>query len=336
MPAFSHEARTRARQWSGLTLVIFALAIATGCSTSSSARARESDLRAREHVEQAMQLTDQGQLDQALVELSLAIDENPTLTTAHLSMGEIYSIKGDYVAAEESYSRAVQIEPRNFEAQYGHGLALQLLSRLTEAVRAYLRALSIDPDNFNANLNLATAYLQSAQAKQALPYASHAVEVDPEDGPARVNLGAIYATLGDQEAAIREYQAAAELMDLSAPLLLNLADSLGKTGRYQEMVNTLEQLLKIAPSARAYERLGFAHFRLLQYDNALKAFSQSITLDSAHYPALNGMGVCLLNKFLISDRTDATARRQGVAALRRSLRIRRDQPRIVDLISRYG
>jgi len=317
-------------------LLAAALAMDAGCSMSSAARTRQSDMQARQYVAQAAELTDEGKLDEAIEQLQLAIAQNPTLTPAHLNLGEIYRLQGNYQAAEETYRKAVQIEPRNYEAQYGHGLVLQLLDRLGDAVRAYLRALSIEPDSFQANLNLATAYLQMQEAKQALPYARKAVDLNPTDGPARVNLGVALGAAGDNDAAIRAYQAAAELMDLTPPLLMNLANSLGKAGRYQEMVNTLGQLLREAPSAQAYERLGFAQFRLQRYNEALEAFTHSVELDQQHFPALNGMGVCLLNRYLMSERQDATSRRQGVAALRKSLKIRHNQPRIVDLVSRYS
>lgn len=320
----------------GIVVAIVASAWLAGCSMSTAARTRESDLKAREYVARAEQLSEEGQFEEAITQLELAIEENPTLTTAHVDLGDIYRVQGNYAAAEESYRRATTLEPRNFEAQYGHGLVLQLLDRLADAVRAYLRALSINPDDFNANLNLATAYLQMQESRQALPYARRAVEIDPRNGPARVNLGAIYAAVGEHESAIREYQAAAELMDFTPPLLLNLADSLGKTGRYQEMVNTLGQLLRTSPSAQAYERLGFAHFRLQRFDEALEAFARAVELDQRHFPALNGLGVCLLNRYLMSDRTDTKSRREGVAALRKSLQVNRDQPRIADLVSRYG
>ena len=127
----------------------------------------------------------------------------------------------------------------------------KLLDRLTDSVRAYLRARSIQPNDFDANLNLATAYLQLNEPRQSLPYARRAVAVDPKNGPARINLGAVYAALDRHNDAVLEYQSAAELMELSPPLLLNMADSLGKAGRHQEMVNTLDRLLRIEPSAQA-------------------------------------------------------------------------------------
>ena len=297
--------------------------------------AKQIKARGVERVETAERLREAGRVDDALTYFALAIEDNPTLTTAYIGMGQIYQQRGNHYEAERRFRVAAQQEPRNFDAQYGHGLALQMLNRLSDAIRAYLRALSIAPDDFDANMNLATAYLQMNEPRQALPYARKAVELDGSVGNARVNLGAVYAALEWHNEAVRQYQSAAELMELTPPLLLNLATSLGKSERYIEMANTLEQLVRIEPSAAAWERLGFARFRLRRYESALDAFRESVAVDADHYPALNGIGVCLLNKYVLSQRQDTEARREAVEAFRRSLRVNRRQPKIVDLLSRY-
>lgn len=286
-------------------------------------------------VERAKLLQDQGMVDQALAEFERAISENPRLVRAYMGAGDIYREKGDFATAEQRYGRAAELEPQNFSAQYLHGLTLQLLNRVSDAVVAYLRALSIRPDDFNANLNLGTAYLQLGEPQQALPYARRAVELNGRDGPARANLGAVYSSLARHEEAVIEYQQAAELMELSGPLLLNLADGLARTNRHEEAVNTLRQLIRTSPSAVAQERLGASLFRLRDYAAALEAFRSALEIDPNHYPALNGVGVCLLNQWVFSNQTDEQARQEALAALRRSLQIERNQPRILELIGRY-
>ena len=151
-----------------------------------------------------------------------------------------------------------------------------------------------------------------------------------------MNLAAIYSAMGDDDGAVVEYQQAAELMELTPELLLNLANSLGKTGRFAEMQATLEQLLRMKPSAIAHERLGSALFRTGRFADALDQFRKALELDPRHYPALNGVAVCRLNDYLSSSKRDDAARQEAVAALRRSLGLERDQPRVVELLTRYG
>lgn len=277
-----------------------------------------------------------GDTQRALAELARAIEINPTLTKAHMDMGDIYRTNGDYASAEVSYGMAAKTQPRNFDAQYYHGLMLQLLDRVTEAIAAYLRALAIRPNDFNANLKLSSAYYQLDENRLALEYAKHAVELRPNDGPARLNLGAVYAALDDHHAAVREYQQAAELIPLNSKLLLNMAQSLGRLQRYTEMRNTLEQLIKIEPSAAAHERLGYAYFKLGDADRSAREFQSALRLDDEYYPALNGLGVCYLNLYILSDQRDVGAKNEAINCFRRSLQIRSDQPRVLELLGRYG
>lgn len=332
----------RAIRW---CLLLACIVPATGCSNGTfsnrngskgSSGVNEVDALTAESVTRAEMLKASGLLEEALVEFEKAIEENPKLTVAYLGAGDIYRQQGNYPEAEKRYAKAAEVEPRNFDAQYLHGLTLQLMNRVSEAVRAYLRALAIRPEDFEANLNLATAYLQLKEPGQALPYAQRAVRLNPSSGPARVNLGSVYAAMDRHAEAVTEYLQAAEQMDLSPELLLNLADSYGKIERYPEMLGTLEQLVAQSPSAIAYERLGFARFRVREYDAALTAFQRALSIDPNHYPALNGVGVCMLNRYLWSDKRDRASLDEAMRALKRSLQIRSDQPRIVELVTRYG
>lgn len=298
------------------------------------------DLEPRDPAQAAVQranlLASQGGSEEALELFERAIEINPRMTVAYLGAAEIYRESGDFQSALDRAETAVDLEPALFDAQFQKALALQLLDRLPEAVRTYLQALRLRPSDFEANLNLATTYLQLSEPAQARLYAEQAVRLQPDNGPARVNLGAVYAALDLHQAAVIEYQQAAELMALNSELLLNLADSLGQSGRYEEMAATLDQLLRIEDSAIARERLGSALFRLRRYDEALDQFEVAADLDPTHYPAWNGVGVCLLNRWLFSERADQNAHDRAIDALRRSLRLQSAQSRIIELIRRYG
>lgn len=297
--------------------------------------APQANAQAEQVVAKAEELRREGKPEQALVEFERVIETNPRMTVAYMGAGDIYREQGNYSMAEQRYGKAAEIEPGNFQAQYKHGLVLQLLDRISDAIQAYVRALRIDANDFNANLNLATAYLQVGEPAQAVRFGERAVQIDGKSAPGRINLGAIYAALDRHADAVVEYQQASELTELSGPLLLNWADSLGRIKRHQEMLNILQQLVKNEPSALAYERLGSAYFHLRQYVDAQNAFKKAIEIDPNHYPAHNGIGVCLLNQYEFSNKTDEQARQQGVASLRKSLQIDRNQPRIVEILSAY-
>ncbi|MFK7882552.1 MAG: tetratricopeptide repeat protein [Phycisphaerales bacterium] len=285
----------------------------------------------------AKELRAMGDIQSALAELERAIAINPRFTPALLEAGDLHMEMGEVALAERSYAAAARTQPRNYDTQYRHATALKSLNRSEEAVRAYLRALAVRPNEFDAMLGLSTAYLESGDAEQSLPYAERSARSRPRSGEARMHLGNVYAGLDRHEEAVIEYRQAAELLPKPAPgLLLNMAESFSRLGRYAEMVGALNEVVATAPTPVAYERLGSGMFRLRRYDEALSAFRASADLDTTYAPALNGIAVCELNNYLWSGKEDGMARERAVDAMRQSLRIDRRQPKIVELLRRYS
>lgn len=287
-------------------------------------------------VHDAEDALNSGDKDAALAAFAAAIEENPRIVRAHMGMAEIYKERKQWPEAEVSSRKWVELEPRSYDARYTHGYVLHQLNRLLEAIREYRQALTLEPNSHEANLNIATAYLQLSQAVEALPFAERAVQVQPNHGPSRANLGVIYAAVGNDEKAVENYQAAMELMEPSPELMLNLVESLRKLQRYPEMVNTLEALMRLQPSADAYERLGYATFKLRDYDKSETSYRAALKLDKEYFPAMNGLAVNLLNDYIRSNRTNNEALQEALSMLRRSLQLNKSQPKIVELLSRYG
>jgi tetratricopeptide (TPR) repeat protein len=289
----------------------------------------------QDRVETARIVAESGEYEEALRIFQALLAENPTLTTAFIGIGGVHLARGNYREAEPAFARAVRLEPGNFDAQFGHGRVLQLLERFSEAVRAYHRALMIRPFHVDSNVNIATAYLQMNEPGLAVPFAEKAVDLDPDNGAARSNLGAAYERVGRIADAIRQYEIALELLEPSPPLLLNLMNAYASERRFREAINTGEILVRIAPSANAFERMGFAHFRLGEFDASKRMYRRAIEIEPGHFPSWNGIGVNALNAWLASDRTDRVAMVEARDAFRNSLRINSDQPRVVSLLSRY-
>jgi tetratricopeptide (TPR) repeat protein len=286
-------------------------------------------------LDEAQAARDAGQVDTAFGLFQQILMENPTIATAYVGVGDIYMIRQDYASAEPAYRRAARLEPRNYDAQYGHGLALHMLQRYTEAVRAFHRALAVDPDSVDANVAIASSYLRMDDPNSALVFAEKAVDLEPRNGTARSNLGAIYEMLGRNAEAIDEYLAAMELMPPSPPLMLNLINVLAKQRRYPEVINAAENLLKIESSANAYERMGYAYFRLSRYEDSLAAYRNAVRIDAEHWQSYNGIGVNSLNKWLLSKKRDAVAATEARDAFRRSLQLNPSQQKVISLMSNY-
>ena len=65
--------------------------------------------------------------------------------------------------------------------------------------------------------------------------------------------------------------------------------------------------MKVAPSANAYERLGWCYFRLSDYGRSLNAYREAVKIDPNHWQSHNGIGVNAINTWLLSKKRDVAA-----------------------------
>jgi tetratricopeptide (TPR) repeat protein len=288
------------------------------------------DLITAEHA------VDAGDYAAAIKVFEELLSQNPTMTDAYLGLGDVQFKGGNFQAAETNYSRAARLEPRNFDAQFGHGTVLEALHRYSEAARAYQRAVAIRPGSLKANLGIANSYLASDRPEAAIAYAQAAARLEPEDVESRLSLASAYENAGRFEDAVREFEVALELGDTTDELLFRVIAAYMKAKRWQEAANAADTLIKIAPSAAAYERLGRAYFRLGQYELSMEAYSEAVELDPGHWPSLNGLGVNALNAWLRSDRSDTEMALEAREAFHSSLRVNPNQPKLVEILTSYS
>ena len=284
------------------------------------------DVEARDaQLAEADLLTNEGQYDSALVILHGILEDDPTSTPAYLGIGDVYLQQKDYRRAEPAFSRAAKLEPRNFDAQFGHAVALQMLGRLVEAVRAYHRALTIEPESSEANRNLATTYLQmdvriTPSARQK------AVQVDPNDGVAWVNLGRLRErrTLGRCRRCLRgrvRTGAADARTDVEPDEHARPASLPGSRTSPTPSSSSVPTAMPWNARAGPLPTRGVRGWRRLRSGGDRPA----------QWRGLNGLAVTALNRWLVSNERMA-AWDDAQSAFRASLRINLDQAAVLRLM----
>ena len=287
-------------------------------------------------LEQAQSFVTDGDLQTALIRFEQAIDENPKLVEAYIGAGQIYHGLGDYALAETKFEHATRQSPMSFDAHYYLGLMRQLLHKFQLAVKAYLYALAIDPDDFLANHNLSICYLQQGRAAESAPYAQRATRLDNDHQGAWANLGSAYNLMGLYEKAIQAYRQANELGDTTEPILLGLAEAHLRLDHHDRAMIVLKQVLNDFPSAVAHERMGYALFKTRQYNQSMEQFRAALFFDPDDTASLNGLGVCMMTRYIQNDRRVQLHWDQALHAWRRSLAIQPNQPQITSLLQSFG
>lgn len=264
------------------------------------------------------------------------LDENPSLTIAYVGIGQAYEDLGQYRRAEPAFARATRLDPKDFDAQFGYGKVLRALGKLKEAARAYQQAISIRPEDLGSLSGLGGTFIELDMPSSAIPPIERAIELDPDNGEARSMLGTACMLAGRLEDAIGAYEIAIEYVGNDPDLIGNLVECYARLDRHREAANAGQVLVAVAPSPQAWERLGRAYFRIGDYDASVQSYRQAVELDPAFWPALNGVGVNELNRWLRSERKDLDARDAAADAFRASLRANSEQPKVVSLLTTYG
>jgi tetratricopeptide (TPR) repeat protein len=114
-----------------------------------------------------------------------------------------------------------------------------------------------------------------------------------------------------------------------------LLNAYAQSKRYREAVNAALLLVKLAPRTNSYERLGWAYFRVGDYDNSLSSYREAIRMDPNHWPSWNGVGVNLLNAWIVGGKKDAGLQASAKSAFDRSLQQNPEQPKVSKLIKVY-
>lgn len=264
------------------------------------------------------------------------LQANPTLADAYVGLGAVHERQGELALAESAYARAVALDPDDFNAVLSQGRMLLALGRSRDAMRAYQHALRIRPADAYANIAMSRLMLLSEQAESAVAFAQRAVESDPQECEARLQLARALAKAGRRVEAIKEYEASCQIKEPTTGVLSELVNAYASEQRYREAASAAERLATSSASADAYERLGWALFRLGEYERSDTAYRKAIELDGNCWRALNGIGVNALNAWVKAGKPSNDPRRTEAAdMLRRSMKANPDQPKVAQLLMKY-
>jgi len=191
----------------GLGLFVFVMA---GCSSVPTTAVSGSDLltesdesvarkRARIRLELAVGYYSNGQTTIALDELKQSIAADPTLLEAHNLRGLIYMRLNDALLAEESFRKALQINPQAATVQHNLGWLLCQQGRMAEASRQFMNAIA-EPsyvDKAKSWMSLGVCQAKAGQRVEAEASLLRAYELDAGNPVIGYNLALILFQRGE-------------------------------------------------------------------------------------------------------------------------------------------
>jgi type IV pilus assembly protein PilF len=222
----------------------------------------ESRKRARIRMELAVGYFEQGQTNVALDELKQVIASDPTFPDAYNLRGLIYMRLNDMRQAEESFRRAVALNPRDGNVQHNFGWLLCQQGRYDEAARAYEAAMANPMYAGRAKTLMAQGLCEARAGKTAEAERSLArsYELDAGNPVTGYNLASLLFRRGDFTRAqfyIRRLNnselANAETLWLGVKVERRLGDRVA----LQQLGEQLRKRFPKSREAAAYERGAF-------------------------------------------------------------------------------
>ncbi len=237
-----------------------------------------------------------GDKEKAFLELSRAVQINPTLAEAHTNLGNIYLSKGQVSAAIRHYNEALKILPKDPRTLNNLGNAYMEEDRYQQAQNAYLRALDQDPGFLDAHRNLAQAWRRQGLLEKAVAQIRAAITLEPHNPENYLHIGRFYLEMDDPQAAQENLLKAL----LYAPSMTAARVELGNA--YLAMNRNdwaLEEFTAAAAAGDAYEAhacFGMARcfHQQKQYDREILAYQRVLLIEPDNVPALQNLGNALL------------------------------------------
>jgi TolB-like protein/tetratricopeptide (TPR) repeat protein len=186
-----------------------------------------------------------------------ALQLDPSLADAHVSMGIILSHTGDVAGGLHALEKAVELNPGLGEAQVMLGRALYAYERHAEAHAAINKALAIDPLSMMVYTGAGDAYYFAREYEKSVFHFRMSIELDPRFDGAHTGLARSLEALGRFDEARAEYEEGRRLSGGLAGPSFGLAHLEAAAGNEQEARRILVELVE-ARSTRVVSAWGIA------------------------------------------------------------------------------
>ena len=252
--------------------------------------------------------------------LSLASElsrENSSDVQLHVTLGVLLAAAAQHKPAELELEKADVLRPGNFEVLFDLGQAYLRDSQYPKAELQLTRALKINPDSPEALYFLALAYKNESRPLDALETLTRARRLAPENTDVILLMAQVAMSQRYFEDAIPLLETGLQIAPQRTDLQAALGESYFKADKIDKALDEFNQVIKTAPSARAYSFLGLSHIYLGRFDEAKRDFQNGLKLEPEN-------NYCLFNLGYIAERQGNSA--EAEATFEKVLRADADFP----------
>jgi type IV pilus assembly protein PilF len=220
----------------------------------------DADRRARVRLELAAAYFGRGQYTTALDEVKLALNAKPDASGAYNLRGVIYGAMNEPGLAEDSFRRAMQVNPRDADAMHNYGWLLCQQRRFAEAVVQFNTAIDVPnyPGVTRSLLAMGVCQGRAGDWVEAERSLQRSYELDPSNPATAINLSELMLRKGELERArfyMRRVNANDDLVTAQTLwLAMRIEHKLGQPGMVKVLGSQLTNRFPQSSEALLYEK----------------------------------------------------------------------------------
>lgn len=155
-----------------------------------------------------------------------------------------------------------------------------------------------DDHNADVPYMVARAYADMQNYKSAIPYYQRAVKLNPSQAYWIYEMALIYYAANDDQNSLKYMLEAGEKgLKKDNAYMQNLATAYLNTGRFNEGIGVLQDILKLRPSDKnVISTLAEAYYSAKKFDEAISYYDEILRLDKQNADALYMIGMCYQKK----------------------------------------
>jgi tetratricopeptide (TPR) repeat protein len=193
-------------------------------------------------------LRQKGDWQRSAMVYEYVLQHQPDFPEIHTKFSFVLYRSGDYDEALHQAKIALATDPQNAEAHKCAGLALDSLGKIDAAITEYKTALTLEPDYAVVHYDLGNLYLNRQDYDNAIPEYKKAIALDPTSADTHTNLAGAYFAKGEVGLAISERREAKRLSPNDPVVWENLAAVL-MSQNPNEAIAELQQMEKLFPES---------------------------------------------------------------------------------------
>jgi tetratricopeptide (TPR) repeat protein len=291
--------------------------------------ARPLSAQATAALEQATELQNRGQTDQAIEILEASLRDHGTFFETLDAVSVCY-IKTDYqLKAQEAALKAHELKPKALRPLTTLGISCFDTGDLDKAEDYLQRAIAIDPKP-GVLAVLGQVYLRLGRPSEATAALQRSLGLKPDQAACHYDLGVVAMREGDHEEAEKRFRKALELNPDDTRAIFNLGNVLRRSGKtelaervlkaFNERQELLARVKALESAVEAHPKnlaglglLGDTLIKLNKIDRGVGCYMRILAIDPAHKRTLRTLVDMSLQLGYVDSAIDTLKQAESVA-----------------------